>query len=347
MYNLVNPTNMTHLENVVWTISNLCRGTPSPPKEVTASVINPLTSLLGQPISDAAKTDILWALSYLSDGDDQKIELVLRSGVTYKLIHLLEDDTMNVKCRTPIVRILGNFVSGNHSQTQIVLDSGILNHLARLLGSRNKMIRKESSWLTSNIACGDHEQISMLLRKTKVLRQIIKIAKNDSWEVRKEALWALAHICTTGTQQHIVSMVDAGGLEPLIAALALTNIDPTLLVTILDAIRKVLEVGEPFTNQSYVQIIEENDGIEYLEELQTHPSEIVYEKVVELIEDFLGVADEGDENLAPETNESGTYGFGFAPGLASPKQLFPKFGETENNEAIPFGSVSTNIFHAI
>jgi len=350
LLNLVNPQNMSLLENVVWTISNLCRGTPSPPIEMTAPVIYPLVSLLDQPISDGAKVDILWALSYLSDGDEQKIELVLGSGVAFKFSNLLQDDSIKVKCKTPIVRILGNFVSGSDSQTQVVIDSGILNHLAGLLGSHSKTIRKESSWLASNIACGNHEQITMLIEKPKVLKQIIKNAKNDSWEVRKEALWALAHICTSGSHTHTMSMIDAGGLEPLITVLALENIDPALLLAILDAIRKILEVGEAFANQSYEQLIDENNGIEYLEELQTHPSEIVYEKVVGLIEDYFCVADEGDENLAPETNESGTFGFGFAPGLASPKQLFPNFNGTENSspkEAFPFGSVSTNTLYSV
>jgi len=347
LLNLVNPQNMSLLENVVWTISNLCRGTPSPPKEITRTVIYPLVSLLGQPISEAAKVDILWALSYLSDGDEQKIELVLASGVALNLIHLLQEDGMKVKYKTPIVRILGNFVSGNDSQTQVVIDSGILNYLAALLGSHSKTIRKESSWLASNIACGNHKQITMLLTKTKVLKQIIKNARNDCWEVRKEALWALAHICTSGTHAHTISMVDNGGLEPLINVLALENIDPFLLIAILDALRKVLEVGNASPGLNYEQLIDENNGIENLEELQTHPSEIVYEKVVGLIEDYFGVMDDGDENLAPETNESGTFGFGFA--LASPKQLFPSgFNEpekTSQKEVSPFGSVSANTFY--
>ena len=350
---MANPQNMSLLENVVWTISNLCRGTPSPPKEMTAPVIYPLVSLLEQPISDGAKVDILWALSYLSDGDEEKIELVLASGVAFKLVHLLKDDSMKVRCKTPIVRILGNFVSGSDSQTHAVIESGILEELAGLLGSQSKTIRKESSWLASNIACGNHEQITMLMKKEQAMKQIVKNAKDDSWEVRKESLWALAHICTGGNHTHAVSLVEAGGLEPLIMVLSLQNIDTSLLVAILDAMRKILEVGEAYSNKSYEQLIDEHNGIEYLEELQAHESEIVYDKVVGLIEDYFGVSDEGDENLAPETNESGTFGFGFAPGpgLASPKQLFPNFntskGSCSPKEAFPFGSVSTNTFYPV
>uniref|UniRef100_A0A7S4A8P8 Importin subunit alpha n=1 Tax=Pseudo-nitzschia australis TaxID=44445 RepID=A0A7S4A8P8_9STRA len=347
LMNVANAHNMSLLENVVWTISNLCRGSPSPPKEQTAPVIFPLVQLLDKPISEGAKVDILWALSYLSDGNEQKIELVLSTGIASKLSQLLQDESLKVRCKTPIVRILGNFVSGNDSQTQAVIDSGIVDRLPGLLGSRSKTIRKESSWLASNIACGSHQQIAMLMHNTQVLKQLIANAKNDTWEVRKEALWALSHVCTSGTPMHTESLVETGGLEPLISVLAVQNIDPSLLVGILDAIRKVLDVDEAssFPNK-YGRLIDEWNGIEYLEELQTHPSEIVYEKVVGLIEDYFGVEDEGDENLAPELNESGTFGFG----LASPKQLFTGFNTTMNTssspkESFPFGSVSTNTFH--
>jgi len=347
LLNVANAHNMSLLENVVWTISNLCRGTPSPPAEKTSPVIFPLVSLLEKPISEGAIIDILWALSYLSDGDEQKIELVLGTGVATKLAQLLRDESLKVRCKTPIVRILGNFVSGSDSQTQVVIDSGIIDQLPALLGNPSKTIRKESSWLASNIACGNHQQIGMLLRNTHALKQIITNAKNDTWEVRKEAIWALAHICTSGTPTHTEMLIETGGLEPLVTVLAVGNIDPSLLVAILDAIRKVLEVDEssPFPKK-YDQMIDEWNGIELLEELQTHPSETVYEKVVGLIEDFFGVDDEGDENLAPELNDSGTFGFG----LASPKQLFTNFGTSANTspkEAFPFGSVSTNTFYPL
>lgn len=345
--NVMNAHNMSLLENVVWTISNLCRGTPSPPKETTAPVIFPLVSLLDKPISEAAKVDILWALSYLSDGNEQKIELVLGTGVALKLVNLLQEGSLKVKCTTPIVRMLGNFVSGSDNQTQVVIESGIIDLLPGLLGSRSKTIRKESSWLTSNIACGNHQQITMLMKNTQALKQIIINAKNDTWEVRKEALWTLAHICTSGAPMHTESLVETGGLEPLISVLAVENIDPSLLVAILDAIRKVLEVDESSSfPKKYDQLIDECNGIEYLEELQTHPSEIVYEKVVGLIEDYFGVDDEGDENLAPELNESGTFGFG----LASPKQLFANFNTTTSSspkEAFTFGSATTNTFYPV
>lgn len=349
--NLNSPQNMSLLENVVWTISNLCRGSPSPANSITAPVIYPLVSFLDKDISEGAKVDILWALSYLSDGEEQNIESVIATGVTRMLMRLLGDETTKVRCKTPIVRILGNFVSGSDRQTQVVIESGILDQLATLMGSQSKTIRKESSWLASNIACGNHDQITQLMKRKQALKQIIINAKEDSWEVRKEAVWALSHICTSGNDMHVASLVEAGGLEPLVMVLSMQNADTALLVSAIDALRKILKVGEVNSNAIYQQRIDEYNGIEYLEELQEHPSNTVYEKVVALIEDYFGVAEEEDENLAPETNESGTFGFG----LASPKQLFPTgnfssemiSGMVSTKEAFPFANVSTNTFYPV
>ena len=346
--NVEDPAHISLLENVVWTISNLCRGTPSPPTHMTSPVIYPLVSLLDKDISEGVMVDVFWALSYLSDGNDQKIELVLGSGITSKLVRLLEDVRTKTRCKIPIVRILGNFVSGSDDQTQVVIDSGILNHLSELLDSSSKTIRRESSWLTSNIACGKHEQITALMKEKSVMKQIIQIATDDSWEVRKEALWAVSHICTSGKHAHTRAMVQLGGLEPLIMMLDLENVDTMLLVAVLDALRRILEAGEKSSEYNYVQLIEEYNGIESIENLQTHSSELVYEKVVSLIEDYFGVADEEDENLAPELNESGTFGFG----LASPKELFPNgFAMKQTQDSglptFPFTDLSTNTFYPV
>lgn len=346
--NLNKPYNMSLLENVVWTISNLCRGTPPPAASTTGSIAYPLVSYLDKPISEGATVDMLWALSYLSNGDDKRIESVIATGVTNKLVCLLKDKKMKIKCKIPIVRILGNFVSGTESQTQTVIESGVLDILASLLGSSSKMIRKESSWLASNVACGNHRQITELMGRQKVLKQIIINSTEDLWDVRKESVWTLSNICTSGNDMHVKSLVESGGVEPLVMLLALENADTTLLISTIDALRRILTVGELHEDADYKQQIAEYNGIEHLEELQSHPSATVYKKVVRIIEDYFGIENEEDENLAPMTSESGTFGFG----LASPKQLFTNNFSAEsisesNSPAFPFGNLSTNTFYPV
>lgn len=315
---------MSILNNVTWTVSNLCRGKPAPEISLIEPAIGVLADLLQKEVSIEVLIDAVWALSYLSDGPNEKIDRVMSTGVTAQLIQLLEDKSSPLL--TPIIRCLGNFVTGSDVQTQAVLDAGILNHLSQLLGSSKRTIQKETCWLASNITAGTHEQIFMLMHQPGVMKQLIFNAMEASWETRKEALWALSNICTTGNEKHVEALVQCEGLRPLAEALSLSNADATVLVACLDAIERVLEVGE-LNNQDYARLFDEYNGIDYLENLQEHPSDRVYKKTVTVIESYFGGEAEEDENLAPTTTDSGTFGFG----ISSPKQLFqsdspvPKF----------------------
>lgn len=66
--------------------------------------------------------DAGWALSYISDGDNQRIQAVIDSGVGPDLVRHLAHAQANVV--TPMLRTLGNLVSGDDSQTQGALVLG-------------------------------------------------------------------------------------------------------------------------------------------------------------------------------------------------------------------------------
>lgn len=70
---------MTTIRNVTWTLSNLCRGKPAPNFETVQPALPLLARLLFSPDIETV-TDACWALSYISDGPDYRIQAVLNSG---------------------------------------------------------------------------------------------------------------------------------------------------------------------------------------------------------------------------------------------------------------------------
>lgn len=56
---------------------------------------------------------------------------------------------------------MGNIVTGDDVQTQIVLNCSALHCLYHLLNSSQESIRKEACWTISNITAGNPQQIQV------------------------------------------------------------------------------------------------------------------------------------------------------------------------------------------
>lgn len=322
--NLNDPSSMSLLSNTAWAVSNLCRGKPSPPVELIQPAISPLASLLRRDVTAEVVVDAVWALSYLADGENDRIQTIMNTDpdIARALVEKLGDSSLPLL--TPTVRTLGNFVTGTDEQTQAVVDAGVINHMLHLLSHSNKNIRKESCWLLSNVAAGSKEQLEAVLKATGLVERIIEIARSDRWEVRKEALWVVSNMLTTGDEFHIKSLVQRDGFAVLTESLDNVQ-DSKMLLVALEGIEVVLKLGERL-NLNYTVIFDEYNGITHVEELQNHENEKVYEKAVELLEAYFGVEDEEDENIAP-TMDDGMFSFGM--NSAPAKQLFPASAEPE------------------
>merc|ERR1719386_221815 len=153
------------MRNATWALSNLCRGKPPPPFEWVSPAFGTLANLIYS--SDVeVLTDACWALSYLSDGPNERITAVIHAGVCRRLVELLLHSSPLVQ--TPALRAVGNIVTGDDHQTQVILQSGVLPHLVKLLSHAKKAIRKESCWAISNITAGNREQIQEVINNSLI-----------------------------------------------------------------------------------------------------------------------------------------------------------------------------------
>ncbi|RYG63309.1 hypothetical protein EON64_16190 [archaeon] len=105
----------------------MCRGKPAPDFEVVRPALPALAKLLFSSDLETI-TDACWALSYISDGPDHRIQAVLNAGVAPRLVELLASTSTSVQ--TPALRTVGNIVTGDDSQTQFIIN---LNALPALL----------------------------------------------------------------------------------------------------------------------------------------------------------------------------------------------------------------------
>jgi len=80
---------LSMVRNATWTLSNFCRGKNPPPDWSLLSHALPTLAMLLYSSDEEVLTDACWAISYLSDGDNNKIQAVIESGVARRLVELL------------------------------------------------------------------------------------------------------------------------------------------------------------------------------------------------------------------------------------------------------------------
>ncbi|KAJ6659633.1 hypothetical protein lerEdw1_018602 [Lerista edwardsae] len=275
LLSFINPSiPITFLRNVTWVIVNLCRNKdPPPPMETVQEIL----------------VDTVWALSYLTDGGNEQIQMVIDSGVVPFLVPLLSHQ--EVKVQTAALRAVGNIVTGTDEQTQVVLNCDVLSHFPNLLTHPKEKINKEAVWFLSNITAGNQQQVQAVIDAGLIPMIIHQLAKGD-FGTQKEAAWAISNLTISGRKDQVEYLVQQNVIPPFCNLLSVK--DSQVVQVVLDGLKNVLIMA----------------GLEKIEALQQHENEDIYKLAFEIIDQYFSGDDiDEDPSLIPETTQGGTYNF--------------------------------------
>lgn len=299
---------LSMLRNATWTLSNFCRGKPQPPFEQVRPALAALQGLV-HANDEEVLTDACWALSYLSDGTNDKIQAVIETGVSKRLVELLIHPSPSVLI--PALRTVGNIVTGDDIQTQCIIDCGALPCLLNLLvHSHKKSIKKEACWTISNITAGNMAQIQAVI-DAGLIGPLVNLLQNSEFDIKKEAAWAISNATSGGSNEQIKFFVNQGCIKPLCDLLVCP--DPRIVTVCLEGLENILKAGEAEKENNedinnYAQLIDDADGLEKIENLQSHDNTEIYEKAVKILETYW--LDDEDETLAAEDGTQNGFNFG-------------------------------------
>ena len=274
-------------------------------------------------LDDEVLIDACWAISYLSDGSNDKIKAVIEANIPRRLVELLMHASTSVQ--TPALRSVGNIVTGDDVQTQIIINQGALPALSFLLSSNKDGIRKEACWTISNITAGNSTQIQSVI-DAGLIPPLIHLLSNGDFKTRKEACWAISNATSGGLQKpdQIRYLVTQGCIRPLCELL--TCPDNKIIQVALDGLENILKVGEmdkeAAENASeqavnrFALFIEEVGGMEKIHDCQNNSNEEIYMKAYTIIEKYFSDDEEAAgeaEGPTATTGQGGTFGFGNQP----------------------------------
>lgn len=286
LFLLMNSDRESVIRNATWTVSNLCRGKPKPVFEDVKPAIPYLAKLLDHSDIEVL-TDACWALSYISDGNEEHIQSVLDSGVCPRLIHLLAHAQPVIQ--TPALRTVGNIATGNDRQTQIIVDCGCIPVLYKLLFSEKKTIKKEACWTLSNIAAGSRDQVEAFLQSDTV-EKLLELMNCNDFDIHREASWAICNAASGGDAKQAENLASRGCIKSICGILSTT--DTKLVGVALRALENILQVGQHIMDMNglvvnpYVVAIEEVEGVRALEILQDSKVTVIYRKAREILEHY-------------------------------------------------------------
>uniref|UniRef100_A0A3Q4I0U6 Karyopherin alpha 5 (importin alpha 6) n=1 Tax=Neolamprologus brichardi TaxID=32507 RepID=A0A3Q4I0U6_NEOBR len=244
---LAKSNRLTTTRNAVWALSNLCRGKNPPPDFAK--------------VSHYVLADACWALSYLSDGPNEKIQTVIDSGVCRRLVELLI--TLAI---CPVGLIEGTSLAPLLS-SQVILNCSALPCLLHLLSSPKESIKKEACWTVSNITAGNRAQIQNVI-DANIFPVLIEILQKAEFRTRKEAAWAITNATSGGTPSQIKYLVSLNAIKPMCDLL--TVMDSKIVQVSLNGLENILRLGEQEAKQNGTGI---NPYCALIEELQKHWAE--------------------------------------------------------------------------
>ena len=260
--------------------------------------------------------DTCWALSYLTDGSNDRIQYVVDSGAVPLLVRLLTQSTLNVV--TPALRAVGNIVTGSDLQTDAVIEAGGIQAVGSLLIHEKMNVVKEAAWTISNITAGPPEQIQIIIG-SGILPPLIEVLKNGDFRAKKEAAWAVTNLTsgksmkysirshflkgiyffTGGTLEQIVALCTSGVMKPFCDLLDV-NDEKTLCVVMDGLVNLLAAAASQGEVEKICEMIEECEGLDKLEALQQHENEQVYKKALNIIETYFA-----EDDGAPEVGTNG------------------------------------------
>ena len=277
-----------YINTSTWCISNFFKTKPIPNYEIiykAFKIIAKIAIIYGSKEKNNFEfiTDLCFIFSFMTKNYKEFINEIIDANLLPTIISFL--DINNKGILLTCLRIIGNVVLGNANQTQKIIDLNALDKLKYTLYNENSRIRTESAFIISNIAAGTQKQIETLIDQN-FLQILSKLFRNDpSPQVKNEAIFGIANLTSVENELYMKKLVDDGIL--IIIFECMKTEEAKYIAVSLEALANILSFGKKKGElKFFVNEIEKMGMFDILEELQNHENDIIYQKTLQILENY-------------------------------------------------------------
>ncbi|KAL6073926.1 hypothetical protein QOT17_004619 [Balamuthia mandrillaris] len=297
------------LRQAAWTLSILCshnlRDSASSPANwgFVKKALPTLCRLLYSQ-DEEVLTDTTWALAYLTDERRaNQLDEVTQAGVVRPLMQLAKTSRSTaVLC--PVVKILANFADGHDLHRQLLLNQGLLPLLSSSLLAHPKIsIQVDAFRALANMATGNGDQLQAILDSNLWSCLVTSLEAGGPLvggtpvdpRVRKEIVRAIHNFASACHSSQLLRILSSSLIQALCDLLDFRNraVEDTVLQTVLETLEHLLPAHE-----AVAELIESAGGLDWIEELQAHQNNEIYETALRILETYyVGEEEEEDEAM--------------------------------------------------
>ncbi|EOY07774.1 Importin alpha isoform 1 [Theobroma cacao] len=292
------PNKGSTVRTAAWALSNLIKGPD--PKAATElirvdGVLDAILRHLRKSDEELA-TEVAWVVVYLSALSNFATGVLVKTDVLHLLVERLATSN-SLQLLIPVLRSLGNLVAGDSHTTSTILvpgleiTDGVIKVLVKCLKSEHRVLKKEASWVLSNIAAGSVEH-KQLIYSSEAVPLLLHLLSTAPFDIRKEVAYVLGNLCVAPTggdgkpnliQEHLVSLVQRGCLSGFIDLVRSADVEAARLgLQFMELVLRGMPSGEG------PKLVEREDGIDAMERYQFHENEDLRNMANGLVDKYFG-----------------------------------------------------------
>jgi len=244
-------------KNIITFLFNIVKQKPNPSLEELKPALPILKEAIQGMESGETLVEAVECIGKIANIGEEFIQEVIDLGVVPFLIQHLYNP--NEEIYFPSLRALGNIITGNDEQTEVVLSHpNFLIRLFEFISSPFHKIQKEACWVISNIAAGLASHKMQIIKGPNYMNILKNSLSHGNEEVSREVTWIYMNLGDNTSEAVKILIEEHEYLECLSMIFSNKDKNHRIRQYELEALSNILSHGEEVPIQKIIDFIQKD-----------------------------------------------------------------------------------------